>query len=347
MFKVVRDHPKVLWTIIILIILVSILSVYEKQKYKANPYENQIGNPPREDRVFNDTYYYEKLSDNEKKAYEKIKEAIINFKGGELYFDNPLNGTEYSRVTQALYCGEDDLFYAMVNVPMTEKNQSISSITKNITDIKEKKIVKCLILLYPAEGLNKQGNIDDDGYVNNLDQLKKPLETIDETKKKKVLDMKQKADKILNKVVEEIPKEYGKKQTIDYFLKWMDDNLTMDNEMMESSDSVSNMTEAFEKNYFEGCTSCVVNGKAIATGYSKVLARLCNKAGISAHIVLGNWKYSGSYTLVKVDFAGKQVYIDASGYKKDDLWNQRYISETLMARNLSVTDLFSEENGTK
>ena len=190
-------------------------------------------------------------------------------------------------------------------------------------------------------------DIDDDGYVNNLDQLKKPLETIDETKKKKVLDMKQKADKILNKVVEEIPKEYGKKQTIDYFLKWMDDNLTMDNEMMESSDSVSKMTEAFEKNYFEGCTSCVVNGKAIATGYSKVLARLCNKAGISAHIVLGNWKYSGSYTLVKVDFAGKQVYIDASGYKKDDLWNQRYISETLMARNLSVTDLFSEENGTK
>ena len=187
MFKVVRDHPKVLWAIIILIILVSILSVYEKQKYKANPYENQIGNPPREDKVFNDTYYYEKLSDNEKKAYEKIKEAIINFKGGELYFDNPLNGTEYSRVTQALYCGEDDLFYAMVNVPMTEKNQSISSITKNITDIKEKKIVKCLILLYPAEGLNEQGNIDDDGYVNNLDQLKKPLETIDETKKKKVL----------------------------------------------------------------------------------------------------------------------------------------------------------------
>ena len=57
MFKVVRDHPKVLWTIIILIILVSILSVYEKQKYKANPYENQIGNPPREDKVFNDTYY--------------------------------------------------------------------------------------------------------------------------------------------------------------------------------------------------------------------------------------------------------------------------------------------------
>ena len=34
------------------------------------------------------------------------------------------------RVTQALYCGEDDLFYAIVNVPMTENNQSVSSVTK-------------------------------------------------------------------------------------------------------------------------------------------------------------------------------------------------------------------------
>lgn len=114
MFKVVREHPKVFWAVIIIIIVVSILSVYEKQKYKANPYEKQIGNPPRENKVFDDNFYYEKLTDNEKKAYEKIKDAIVNFKGGELTFDSPLNGKEYSRVTQALYCGEDDLFYAIV-----------------------------------------------------------------------------------------------------------------------------------------------------------------------------------------------------------------------------------------
>ena len=48
MFKVVREHPKVFWAVIIIIIAVSILSVYEKQKYKANPYEKQIGNPPRD-----------------------------------------------------------------------------------------------------------------------------------------------------------------------------------------------------------------------------------------------------------------------------------------------------------
>ena len=55
-----------------------------------------------------------------------------------------MNGKEYSRVTQALYCGEDDLFYAIVNVPMTENNQSVSSVTKNITDIKEQTIEKSI-----------------------------------------------------------------------------------------------------------------------------------------------------------------------------------------------------------
>ena len=170
---------------------------YEKQKYKANPYEKQIGNPPRENKVFDDNFYYEKLTDNEKKAYEKIKDAIVNFKGGELTFDSPLNGKEYSRVTQALYCGEDDLFYAIVNVPMTENNQSVSSVTKNITDIKEQTIVKCIILLYPAEGINEQGDIDDQGYVKNLEDLKNPLATMNEDKKSMVLEMQQASEEIL------------------------------------------------------------------------------------------------------------------------------------------------------
>lgn len=61
-------------------------------------------------------------------------------------------------------------------------------------------------------------------------------------------------------------------------------------------------------------------------------------------MTIGSWKYSGSYTLVNVDFEGKQVYIDASGCKKDDLWNQRYISDTLMARNMTISDLFNDEN---
>lgn len=71
MFKVVREHPKVFWAVIIIIIVVSILSVYEKQKYKANPYEKQIGNPPRENKVFNITFIMKSLLIMKKKHMKK------------------------------------------------------------------------------------------------------------------------------------------------------------------------------------------------------------------------------------------------------------------------------------
>ena len=50
MFKVVREHPKVFWAVIIIIIVVAYCLFMKKQKYKANPYEKQIGNPPRENK---------------------------------------------------------------------------------------------------------------------------------------------------------------------------------------------------------------------------------------------------------------------------------------------------------
>lgn len=71
MFKVVREHPKVFWAVIIIIIVVSILSVYEKQKYKANPYEKQIGNPPRENKVFDDNFIMKSLLIMKKKHMKK------------------------------------------------------------------------------------------------------------------------------------------------------------------------------------------------------------------------------------------------------------------------------------
>ena len=44
---------------------------------------------------------------------------------------------------------------------------------------------------------------------------------MNEDKKSTVLKMQQASEEILNKVVSDMPKEYGKKQAIDYFLDWM------------------------------------------------------------------------------------------------------------------------------
>lgn len=340
MFKIVKDHSKVLWGILIAIMVFTILGVWQKMQYKANPYEKQIGNPPREEKALNDTFYLDQLSEKERQAYFKIKKAIQTFSGGEVVFPVSLTGLEYARVAQALECGEDDFFYAIVEIPMTEKNQNAGYISNNITDIKDSVITKCMLLLYPAQGINENGDIDKEGFVKNLEQLKMPLSTMNKKKLKTVEEMRKRTEEILDKVVNDMPKEYGKKEAIDYFLNWMDNYLDLDEDMMQSTESVSNMTEAFERVYFKNHCSSVVEKKAMAAGYSKVLTKLCNKSGILAHIVLGRWKNSESYTLVYVNFDGKPVYIDASGYKSGDLWDQRYISDTLVKKNMTMPKLF-------
>lgn len=340
MFEIIKKHPKIFWGIIITIVAVSLLGAWQRRQYMKNPYENQIGNPPREADVVEDTFYYNQLKDKEKIAYDTIKNAIENFKGGEIEFQTPLNGEEYARVSQALECGQEDYFYAIVDIPMNKNSQNVSYTTKNVLDIKDNVIKKCMLFLYPAEGIDIQGEIDDDGYVQNLQKLKQPLNTMNENRKNKVLKMKEETERTLDDVVAKMPKEYGKKEAIDYFLHWMDKNLKLDEELMKSTDKITSMSHAFEEVYFKSHSSCVTMDKATASGFTKVLTRLCNKAGIPAYMVIGNWGMEQAYTMTCVDFDGKKVYIDASGYKKGDLWEQRYISETLLMRKMDIISYF-------
>lgn len=341
MLGIFKKHPKLLWGIIIAIVVVTLLGVWQRRQYMKNPYEKQIGNPPRETGEVSDNFYYNQLTDKEKEAYNTLKNAIENYQGGEVVFPEPLNGKEYARVSQTLQCGEDDYFYAMADVPMNEKNQNVTYKTSNLLDITQETITKCMLFLYPAEGIDTNGKIDEDGYVTNLNELGGSLANMQKEKKDKVERIKKETNNILNKVVENLPEEYGKKEAIDYFLDWMDKNLKIDEEIMQSTEGIKNMTQAFEKVYFESYLSCVTLKKANTTGYAKVLTYLCNKAGIPAHIVMGSWNSTESYVFVYTDFDGKDVFIDASGYRKKDLWDQRYISETLLERKMDLIDYFN------
>ncbi len=347
MIKFLKKHPSIVVGIIIAIIVIALLAIWQHKKYMDNPYEKQIGNPPRNEGNVKDTFYYEQLSDKEKGAYDTLKNAIENFSGGEIEFAEALNGEEYARVSQALECGQEDYFYAIVDVPMNENNQNVSYTANNILEIKDNVIVKCIVFLYPAEGIDIQGEIDDDGYVKNLDALKEPLAEMDEERKNTVLEMKQETEQILDDVVSAMPSEYGTKEAIDYFLDWMDEHLKVDEEIMNSTENVDTMSEAFEEIYFKSHCSCVVGEKATTSGFSKVLTRLCNKAGIPAHIVIGTWGREQAYTMTYVNFDGKPVYIDASGYKGSELWNQRYISDTLLNRKMERISYFEYEDEEK
>ena len=93
-------------------------------------------------------------------------------------------------------------------------------------------------------------------------------------------------------------------------------------------------------------TVCVVDGKATALGYVKLLSELCNRAGISSHIVMGAWGSGGqsAYALCEINLGGTSVYVDASGYKSSDLSGQRYISEETAKKKMSFSTYFDYSN---
>ena len=157
MLGIFKKHPKLLWGIMIAIVAVTLLGVWQRRQYMKNPYEKQIGNPPRETGAVSDVFYYSQLTDKEKEAYNTLKNAIENYQGGEVVFPEPLNGKEYARVSQTLQCGEDDYFYAMADVPMNEKNQNVTYKISNLLDISQETIAKCVLFLYPAEGIDTNG----------------------------------------------------------------------------------------------------------------------------------------------------------------------------------------------
>lgn len=336
MFNFFRKHYKITIAILVVVCLISIFSVYQKNQYLKHPYIDQIEDVDLKNEITED-YYYEQLSNKCKNAYNDLVKAIENNDGGLFVFEEALTGEEYAQIVYTI--SSNDYFYAIIDVPMTDKHQNINYQSSNILNIKDASIKECIIFLYPAVGLDINGEMDKEGYVQNLDELEIPLKTMDESRISKVNEIQNIAYNILDEVASNCPKT-GAKDAITYYLNWMDENLVLDEEMMASTRSLKTMSDVFERVYFENDISAVVNGKTMATGYSKILTYLCNKSGIEAHIVLGNWKGSNGYSLVCVNFNGINVYVDASGYKSNDLWNQRMISETLAVQKLSMIDYF-------
>lgn len=335
-----KKHRKLFMGCIVVIILVTLLGAWQRRQYMKNPYENQLGNPARGGEACAGTFYEEQLTEKEARALEALTQAARSMEGGEFVFPEPLTGSEYTRVSAAFSYGSADCFYALADVPMTEDGRNVNYVDKDILNMEEASIAKCLLFLYPAEGLDVTGELDENGYVTNLDALREPLAAMDEERTAYVKELQEKTEELLAGAVAAMPTEYGTKEAVDYFLGWLDENLTLDTEIMQDTSGVTTMSEVFEKVYFENGLSCAALGKAGAAGYTKTLVSLCNRAGIPAHVVIGSWKNGEGYTLACVSFGEENVYIDASGYRSKDLWGQRYISETNAARQMTFASYF-------
>lgn len=338
MMKYIEKHWKqILIGITIFTIAFVLIAWWRKNQILDHSTETKLSNPKRNEEAYQDTYYYDQLNEREKTAYQELKEAIEAFKGGEITFSQPLNGKEYTRVIHAIEYGNKDYYYAIVGVPMDKDDKSLTYEEEDILKVKEESVAKCMIFLASAKDVNKQGKFAKNGQVINLKEMEEALGEQKPKKVKAIKNEEEKINSILNKIIDEMPKEDGTKEAIDYFLNWLDENI----EPYGKGINAKTMSSLFAEIYKRNGLSSIIDKESLPTGYAKVLSELCNRAGIEAHVVLGQWKDGNAYVMTCVKIDGEDIYIDASGSKTKDLWGQKYLTKQEANNVMTPVDYFN------
>lgn len=344
MLNYFKKHKIAVGIIVLALLVIFCWGTWMRGQILKNSTETKLDNPKRAEQVIKDDFYELQLTQKEKAAYEIMKTRIENFEGGVVEFSEPLNGREYTRVLNTVENSDKDYFYGFFEIPMTNENQYVKYKEDSLDKIKESIISKCILFQLSAKDLSQSGEFDDEGYVTNLKEIEAGITETDEEKKQKILEKEAKIDEILNQVVSDLPKEYGTKDAINYFLKWMKDNLSYATGIEQEADSIKTMEHVLEKVYVCNNTSAVLDGYALTNGYAKILKKLCNLSGIEAHTVTGIWHKKDAYTLTCVKFGDQRIYIDAAGKYTANLGNQRYLNELEAKNHLAFVEYFDYES---
>lgn len=343
----VRKHQKAVFFAGIILILLGTLAYWERQSTLSKATATKLKDEPRKSGEVKSTFYYDQLTKKESAAYDLMKDRLDKMEGGVVEFPEPMSGPEYLRVTTALEDEGYNYFYGFYDIPMTADDVYVKYKNTDLTTQKEKKITKAILFLSCAEGINTAGDYAKDGTVKNLAEIQEGLSTNSKEKVEKIVKTQEDTEKILSQIMEKLPADYGEKKTVDYFLDWLDKNMSVASHIGEEALDFSSMDEVFDGAYIYNNLSALTRKKATTLGYAKILSELCSRAGMESHIVLGIWGKSSlhqeGYVFCAVQMNGQTIYVDASGSKAADLADQKYMTQLEAKNHLKFVEYFEYE----
>lgn len=326
------------------LLLLGIFLNGQRQSSLTKAASKKLEDLPRSAEAADSDFYKNQLTEKEKEIYDFLVEKMESLQGGVTTLPRPVNGTEYMRIITTLENEGYNHFYGLYDVPMTEGNIYVKYIERDILDITDESISKVILFLSCAEGIDLKGDYAEDGTVRNLEKVDEGLSVTTKKGVRNIRELQDETELILENIIRELPKEYGEKRTVDYFLKWLDDNMTFASEIAENANSVTNMSEMFRAIYKYNHLSAASERKGSALGYAKILSELCRRAGMESHIVLGKWKgnmlSSETYVLCAIEMNGQTIYVDASGAKSAVLGGERYLAEQEAVNHMEFVDCF-------
>ncbi|MCI6467155.1 MAG: hypothetical protein MSA90_17015 [Faecalicatena sp.] len=343
----IRKHQKAVFFVGLIVLLLGMLAYWERQSTLSKSTASKLTDEPRKSGEAVSTFYYDQLTKKEAAVYDLMKDRLDRMKGGVVEFPEPMSGPEYLRVTTALEDEGYNYFYGFYDIPMTADDVYVKYKNTDLTTQKEKKITKAILFLSCAQGINEAGDYAKDGTVKNLASIQEGLSVNSEEKVEKIVKTQNETEEILSQIMEKLPSDYGEKKTVDYFLDWLDENLSVASHIGEEALDFTNMDDVFDGAYIYNNLSSLTEKKATPLGYAKILSELCNRAGMESHIVLGIWGKSSiqqeGYVFCAVQMNGQTIYVDASGSKASDLGDQKYMNQLEAKNHLKFVDYFEYE----
>ena len=347
MMNYIKKHKKAALFIGGMVIFLVAFLGWQRNLTLSNTLSGKLKDSPRKGAAAESTFYSDQLTKKEQEVYLFLKENMEQKMGGVLTLPQTVNGKEYQRILSTLEYEGDNYFYGFVEIPMTEDEIYVQHEDKNLNRITENEISKVILFLSCAEGIETPGVFSEDGTVTNMEEIRESLSVNVSEKEEKIQEKQKQTEEILSEILEGLPKDSGEKSTVDYFLKWLDGNMTYTDSLSEVGEPVPNMGKMLDAYYERNHLAAVIEKKATALGYAKILAELCNRAGMEAHAVAGTWKggwvQEDSYVFCAVSMNGQTIYVDAAGVKAGSLGGERYLTEQEAFAHIKAADYFSYE----
>lgn len=304
--------------------LIGLLVSFKIQTTKKNK-AIELANPPLTNEKISDNPYISQLTKREFDIYQLVLGKIRNLEDGVIEFPYEISGIEFIRVKNCIEVFTEDTSIAFLYYPLTKDNFTSGGITSDEIDCKNEPVYdKCILFLYSSSFTPKDANISPDNRITNLSEFS--AGNVDEKQIRNVLEMESKGRELLDQVIDNIPQGSGQRDTLYYFIDWIDNNLKYDRESIDilenkGEDIFENPDDFFQYYMFPSSLSSILDKKALCLGYAKALVYLCNRVGIEASIIIGDVKQSVSYighALNKVTIDGKDAYFDVSA-----VWDYR------------------------
>lgn len=237
-------------------------------------------------------FYYEQLTNEEKKNCRKLEDSLKNCKGGYIEFERPISHYSFSRIIQTLMYDEIHRNWTFVNAfPTNEEGQILSVDFLNLENEDEKRTVAGLFLY--VDDLSEINNIElfsmqltDDGKINDAQEFDTWLRSRNFTqeKYKKVSEEIKDAEQ---DIINLLPDHVSEKRAVKLLTQWMKDHMEYGyGNQNRNSDEIWDVEQSVEYMRLSSEYS-ICERKAVCGGFATVLSKLCNLIGIESYVVLG------------------------------------------------------------